>query len=87
MTAALPQLTSVNAYDYGLIALYFAIVIWVGFYSAKKNKGTDDFFKAGGQVPWFMAGVSNWVSGFSAFMFVAAAGYTYKHGSIGRAHV
>ncbi|MBK8859373.1 MAG: Na+:solute symporter [Opitutaceae bacterium] len=77
----MPQLTSVNAYDYGLIALYFAIVIWVGFYSAKKNKGTDDFFKAGGHVPWFMAGVSNWVSGFSAFMFVAAAGYTYKHGS------
>jgi SSS family solute:Na+ symporter len=77
----MPQLTSVNAYDYGLIALYFAIVIWVGFYSARKNKGTDDFFKAGGHVPWFMAGVSNWVSGFSAFMFVAAAGYTYKHGS------
>jgi Na+/proline symporter len=28
-----------------------------------------------------MAGVSSWVSGFSAFMFVAAAGYSYKHGS------
>lgn len=81
MMAAMPELTSVNAYDYGLIALYFGIVIWVGFYSAKKNQGTDDYFKAGGQVPWFMAGVSNWVSGFSAFMFVAAAGYTYKHGS------
>lgn len=76
----MPQLSSVNAYDYALIALYFGIVIWVGFYSAKKNKGTDDYFKAGGKVPWFMAGVSNWVSGFSAFMFVAAAGYTYKHG-------
>lgn len=77
----MPHLSSVNAYDYALIALYFGIVIWVGFYSAKKNKGTDDYFKAGGKVPWFMAGVSNWVSGFSAFMFVAAAGYTYKHGS------
>jgi Na+/proline symporter len=77
----LPALSTVNAYDYGLIALYFGIVIWVGFYSARKNKGTDDYFKAGGKVPWFMAGVSNWVSGFSAFMFVAAAGYTYKHGS------
>lgn len=77
----MPQLNSVGLYDYGLIALYFGIVIWVGFYSAKKNKGTDDYFKAGGQVPWFMAGVSNWVSGFSAFMFVAAAGYTYKNGS------
>lgn len=81
MTSVAPELTSVNAYDYGLIGLYFAIVIWVGFYSARKNERTEDYFKAGGQVPWFMAGVSNWVSGFSAFMFVAAAGYTYKHGS------
>ncbi|RFC43863.1 MAG: solute:Na+ symporter [Verrucomicrobia bacterium] len=72
---------TVNAFDYVLIALYFAIVIWVGFYAARKNKGTADFFKASGQVPWFMAGVSSWVSGFSAFMFVAAAGYTYTHGS------
>lgn len=72
---------TVNSIDYLLIGLYFVIVIWVGFYSARKNRGTDDFFKASGQVPWFMAGVSSWVAGFSAFMFVAAAGYTYKWGS------
>jgi Na+/proline symporter len=77
----MPELSTVSAVDYAMILLYFAIIIWVGIYSARKNKGTDDFFKAGGQVPWFMAGVSNWVSGFSAFMFVAAAGYTYKNGT------
>jgi Na+/proline symporter len=77
----MPSFNTVNATDYILIGLYFVIVIWVGFYAAGKNKGTSDFFKASGRVPWFMAGVSSWVSGFSAFMFVAAAGYTYKHGS------
>src|ERR1700743_3225443 len=77
----MPSFNTVNATDYGLIALYFVIVIWVGFYAARKNRGTDDFFKASGQVPWFMAGVSSWVSGFSAYMFVAAAGYTYRNGS------
>jgi len=76
----MPHFNTVNLYDYLLIALYFAIVIWIGFYAARKNKGADDFFKASGQVPWFVAGVSSWVSGFSAFMFVAAAGYTYKNG-------
>ncbi|HTO02119.1 MAG TPA: hypothetical protein VL069_00390, partial [Opitutus sp.] len=75
-----PAFNTVNAFDYGLIGLYFVIVIWVGFYAAKKNRGTDDYFKAGGQVPWVLAGLSNWVSGFSAFMFVAAAGYTYNVG-------
>lgn len=76
----MPQLNHANTADYALIALYFGIVIFVGWYSSRKNKNTDDYFKAGGQVPWFLAGVSNWVSGFSAFMFVAAAGFTYKHG-------
>ncbi|MGC4071534.1 MAG: hypothetical protein QM760_03310 [Nibricoccus sp.] len=71
---------TVNAVDYGLIGLYFAIVIYVGIYAARRNKGVDDYFKGGGQVPWVLAGLSNWVSGFSAFMFVAAAGYTYRTG-------
>ena len=77
----MPHLETVNAWDFALIALYFVIVIWIGFYAARKNRGADDFFKASGQVPWFVAGVSSWVAGFSAFMFVAAAGYTYKHGT------
>ncbi|HLP24342.1 MAG TPA: hypothetical protein VK477_01600, partial [Acidobacteriota bacterium] len=76
----MPTFNTVNSADYALIALYFAIIISVGFYAARKNKSTDDYFKAGGQVPWVLAGLSNWVSGFSAFMFVAAAGYTYRVG-------
>src|SRR6185312_10897530 len=71
---------TINAVDYALIALYFAAVIFVGFYAARKNRGTDDYFKAGGRVPWVLAGLSNWVTGFSAFMFVAAAGFTYRVG-------
>ena len=76
----MPAFNTVNAYDYGLILLYFVIVVLVGFYAARKNRGTDDYFRAGGQIPWVLAGLSNWVSGFSAFMFVAAAGYTYRVG-------
>lgn len=76
----MPAFNTVNGVDYALIALYFAIIIGVGFYAARINKSTDDYFKAGGQVPWVLAGLSNWVSGFSAFMFVAAAGYTYRVG-------
>lgn len=76
----MPEFNTVNGVDYALIALYFAAVIFVGFYAARKNRSTDDYFKAGGQIPWVLAGLSNWVSGFSAFMFVAAAGYTYRVG-------
>lgn len=78
----MPQFNTANAFDYGLIALYFAIVVWVGLYSARKNKNTGDYFRGGGKIPWFLAGMSNWVAGFSAFMFVAAAGFTYKNGLV-----
>lgn len=77
----MPQFNTVNTIDYGLIFLYFGILIWVGIFSARKNKDTSEYFKGGGKVPWLIAGISNWVSGFSAFMFVAAAGFTYQRGA------
>jgi len=70
------EFNTVNAADYVLIALYFVIIIWVGLYAARASKSTDEFFRGGGKIPWVVAGLSNWVSGFSAFMFVAAAGFT-----------
>lgn len=74
------EFNTVNAADYVLIALYFVIIIWVGVYAARASKSTDEFFRGGGKIPWVVAGLSNWVSGFSAFMFVAAAGFTYQYG-------
>ncbi len=41
---------------------------------AEKCAHRRTFSAAAARCPWFLAGVSSWVSGFSAFMFVAAAG-------------
>lgn len=71
---------TVDAIDYGLIALYLGVIVWVGFFSARQNKSSDDYFRGGGKVPWVLAGVSNWVSGFTTYMFVVAAGFTYRNG-------
>lgn len=71
---------TLNAIDYSLVALYMLIVVATGIYLSRYVKKTEDYFKAGGKVPWLMAGLSNFVSGYSAYMFVAAAGFTYKNG-------
>jgi SSS family solute:Na+ symporter len=76
----MPVFNTVNLLDYGLIALHFIVIIWVGIYAARQNKNTDEYFKGGGQIPWMIAGLSNWVAGYSAFMFVAAAGFAYLNG-------
>jgi len=76
----MPEFNTVNSIDYVLIGMYFIIILWVGMYAARKSKSTDEYFRGGGRIPWVIAGLSNWVSGYSAFMFVAAAGFTYRYG-------
>ena len=76
----MPEFNTVDRFDYGLIGLYFVIIIWIGLYAARQNRTSDEYFKGGGRIPWVIAGLSNWASGYSAFMFVAAAGFTYLYG-------
>jgi solute:Na+ symporter, SSS family len=76
----MPVFNTVNLLDYALITLHFVVIIWVGIYAARQNKNTEEYFKGGGQIPWVIAGLSNWVAGYSAFMFVAAAGFAYLNG-------
>jgi solute:Na+ symporter, SSS family len=76
----LSEIKHVNYLDICVIAGYLLLLSGVGLYLARFNKTVDDFFKGGGKIPWWFSGLSTFVAGFSAFMFVGAAGYTYKHG-------
>jgi len=68
-----------SAPDYLVIAGYFVIVVWIGFYFRHRLEATRDFFAGGNQIPWWLAGISHYMSSFSAFAFIAYAqmGYTY----------
>ena len=74
------QIKHVNIVDYLVIAGYLLMLTGTGLYVTKFNKNADDFFKGGGKIPWWISGLSTFVAGFSAFMFVGAAGYTYRKG-------
>jgi len=74
------QIKHLNLLDYLVVVLYMLMLSGVGIYLSRFNKTVDDFFKGGGKIPWWIAGLSTFVSGFTAFMFVAAAGHTYKNG-------
>ena len=41
----LPPFNTVNGIDYGLVGLYFVILVWVGIVAAGKNKDTNDYFR------------------------------------------
>ncbi|MDK2934949.1 MAG: solute:Na+ symporter, family [Clostridiales bacterium] len=66
--------------DYSAVALFFIAMIIIGFYSFNKIKSSEDFFVAGGKVPWWLSGISHHVSGYSGVVFVAYAAIAYKYG-------
>jgi solute:Na+ symporter, SSS family len=76
----MPRLNGTNWIDYGVIGLYFAVIICAGLLSARRSRTTEDYFTGDGKVPWPLAGLSIWAAGFSAFVFVGVAGFVYNNG-------
>ena len=56
--------------DYVVLALFFGIYIFIGFMAKRKVSSSKDFFIGGGKVPWWLAGISHHVSGYSGVVFV-----------------
>lgn len=66
--------------DWLMIGLFFLAMIIIGFSAYKKVSGSDDYFVAGGNLPWWLAGISHHLGGYSGAVFVAYAGLAYTHG-------
>ena len=49
----------------------------MGWYFSKRQKNTDDFFKGGGRIPWWAAGLSIFGTALSAITFMAIPAKTY----------
>jgi SSS family solute:Na+ symporter len=73
---------TVTTVDYVVIAAYMALMLAIGFYSARFNRGASDYFKGGNRIPWLVAGLSSFMSGFSAWTFTGAAGLAYQQGVV-----
>ncbi|HEU4537546.1 MAG TPA: hypothetical protein VFS00_25680, partial [Polyangiaceae bacterium] len=73
---------AVGSVDYVVIALYMLLMLGVGVYAARFNRGSGDYFKGGGRVHWLAAGLSSFMSGFSAWTFTGAAGIAYQQGLV-----
>lgn len=57
--------------DIIVIIIYFLILSWMGWFFSKRQKNTDDYFKGGGRVPWWAAGLSIFGTALSAITFMA----------------
>lgn len=63
--------------DMLVIGLYFLILAWMGYFFSKRQKSTEDYFKGGGRIPWWAAGLSIFGTALSAITFMAVPAKTY----------
>ncbi|MBA2760779.1 MAG: Na+:solute symporter, partial [Segetibacter sp.] len=69
-----------NTLDLIVIILFFLSMVIIGVISYFRSKNSEDYFVAGGKLPWWLAGISHHVSGHSGAVFVAYAAVAYTHG-------
>lgn len=66
--------------DYIVLASYFLVLIGIGVWAFSRVSSSADFYTAGGNLPWWLSGISHHVSGYSGVVFVAYAAIAYTHG-------
>lgn len=66
--------------DYIVLVGYFAVLVAIGLYFRRFMHQADDYFTADKQVPWWLAGMSYYMTTFSAFAFVAYGELAYLYG-------
>ena len=64
--------------NWTVLVIYLAAMLGMGFYFMRKEKGANDFFKGGGKIPWWAAGISIYATMLSAitYMTIPAKAYT-----------
>jgi SSS family transporter len=63
--------------DIIVIGLYFLVLSWMGWFFSKRQKDTNDYFKGGGRIPWWAAGLSIFGTALSAITFMAIPAKTF----------
>ncbi|ANY07120.1 sodium:solute symporter family protein [Pseudonocardia sp. HH130630-07] len=66
--------------DWVVLAGYFGVMVAIGWWSKRRIRSAEDFFTAGGAMPWWLSGISHHMSGYSAAVFVAYAALAYTTG-------
>lgn len=75
-------MSSFSPVFWSLMGLYCLVIIGVAVYFSKFIRNADDFFGASRVTPWWAAGLSYFMTAFSASAFIAAASFTYRFGGL-----
>ena len=60
-----------------VLVLYLLAMLGMGIYFMRRENGADDFFKGGGRIPWWAAGISIYATMLSAITYMAIPAKAY----------
>src|SRR5246500_2970784 len=75
-----PSLAHLNGLDIAIIAIYFVMVIWIGFYLKGQANTSEEFFMAGREMTAWIAGLSFVAANLGALELMGWAGSAYQYG-------
>ncbi|MCK4885834.1 MAG: sodium transporter, partial [Planctomycetes bacterium] len=68
--------------DYFILVGYFILMLGIGAYFYRYMKGMKDYFSGNNKIPWWLSGISFYMSCFSAFGFIAYSTLAFKYGLV-----
>src|SRR5579862_7380507 len=74
------QLTNLAPVDVLILVLYFALVVFIGFYAKGKANTSEDFFLAGREMTAWIAGLSFVSANLGSLELMGWAGAAYQYG-------
>ena len=75
-----PSLAHLGVLDISVIAIYFVMVIWIGFYLKSKANTSEEFFMAGREMTAWIAGLSFVSANLGSLELMGWAGSAYQYG-------
>src|SRR5271165_2192627 len=66
--------------DIAVIVIYFAMVMWIGFYLKKRANTSEEFFMAGREMTAWIAGLSFVSANLGSLELMGWAGSAYQYG-------
>jgi SSS family solute:Na+ symporter len=77
---AAEPLAHLRALDIAVIAIYFAMVLWIGFYLKGRSNTSEEFFMAGREMTAWIAGLSFVSANLGSLELMGWAGSAYQYG-------
>ena len=72
----------ITGYDYAVIGFYFVFLSSLGWFYRHSSHDSDEFFRGGGRMPWWLVGSKSFMRSFSAWTFTGAAALAYDYGVV-----